>query len=74
MRQTFGRFYAGSRGGIMPRVTLAQVHDLEAALAAYHATHANSYGPQETCFEVTCVEGKWAIAWLKERAISLAQK
>jgi hypothetical protein len=51
----------------MPKVTFADIRDLDRVLAAYHASHENVYGPQNMCQEATCVEGKWAIEWLTQR-------
>jgi hypothetical protein len=52
------------------KVTLEEIQELGRMMAAFHATHARQYGPQASCTEATCVEGKDAIAWLIDRVLS----
>jgi hypothetical protein len=51
----------------MSYVTSAEIASLEHALAQYHATHEDQYGPMETCSEIKCVETKLGLEWLKQR-------
>ena len=46
------------------RATAADVKLLADTLATYHADHAFRYGSMQQCTDTTCVEGRWALAWL----------
>jgi hypothetical protein len=49
----------------MTYVTAEEIASIEQELALYHSSHADRYGPMETCTQLTCVETKQGIAWLK---------
>lgn len=58
--------------GIGPRKrrssALEVIASLDKALTAYHGFHEQRWGPILSCQETVCVEGKWALAWLREQA------
>lgn len=49
-------------------ITIEEIAAIERLLMHYHAEHADSRGPVESCTEPTCCEAKTAIVWLVRRA------
>jgi hypothetical protein len=49
----------------MPNVAPEEIDALQYQLERYHASHEAIYGSMRDCTELTCVETKNAITWLK---------
>lgn len=54
----------------MSKITAAEITALEQELERYHGSHADLYGPIETCSQFTCVEVRIGIVWLKQKLSS----
>jgi hypothetical protein len=52
----------------MPNAAPEEINALQAQLERYHARHEPVYGPMDSCKQLTCVEVKNAIVWLKSSA------